>query len=292
MRLQDTLKLVLLAAIWGGSFIFMHVISPVLGAIITTNLRLLIAGIVLLIYFFFSNISVDWQKNWKEYLVVGIINSALPFSLYAYAVLHIPASYAVVLNTTTPLFAATFAWIWLGEPMTLKKVGGFIIAALGVALVVDIGSSTIVGDVVLSILACLGATTCYALAGVYIKKFANQVKPLGMAAGSQLFAAFVLFPISATQEITGVVNINIILNLLGLALLSSALAYVIFYQLIAKVGPTRTLSVAYLMPIFGMLWANLFLGEVITWKMLAGAALVIVGVWLVVQKISKPPKLL
>ena len=287
MRHTDILKLLLLAAIWGGSFIFMRVISPVLGAIITTNSRLLIGGMVLLIYYFFAKVPIGWRDNWKQYLIIGLVNSALPFSLYAYALLHIPASYAVVLNTTTPLFAALFAWIWLGEGMTLKKVTGFIVAAAGVALVVNIGSPEVDGDFLLAVLACLGATACYALAGVYVKKFAGHIKPLGIAAGSQLLAALVLLPISVTQEISGMIDTHVIINLLGLALLSSALAYVLFFQLIANIGPTRAMTVAYLMPVFGMLWASLFLNEAITLPMIAGTALVISGIWLVVQKAVK-----
>ncbi|MBI1860039.1 MAG: DMT family transporter [Deltaproteobacteria bacterium] len=92
MRVADLLRLLLLAAIWGGSFVFMRILAPVFGPIVTAELRILIAGAVLTVYFLFQRFSLDWRSNWKHYLVIGVINSAIPFSLYSYAALHIPAS--------------------------------------------------------------------------------------------------------------------------------------------------------------------------------------------------------
>ncbi len=283
MNITNIIKLFTLAAIWGGSFIFMRIVAPAIGAIMTTNMRLLIASFILFGYYAIRSIHVDWKSSWKQYVVVGLVNSAIPFTLYAFAIQHIPASYAVVLNTTTPLFAALLAWMWLGEGMTWKKMAGLVIAVFGVAFVVRVGGAGFDDYFYVAVAACLGATICYALAGVYVKKYAAHVKPLSMAASSQLMAAILMVPLSVFQPLPQSIGTDIIINLLGLAILSSAVAYILFYQLVAEIGPTRTMTVAYLMPVFGMIWAAIFLGETITSSMIFGTALVLVGVALVIQ---------
>jgi len=113
MRPSDITRLLSLAAIWGGSFIFMRVLAPVLGPVVTADLRVLIAGIALIIYFRVIRFDAEWRIYWKKYLFIGAFNSALPFFLFSFAALHIPASYSVILNSTSPLFSAVFAASWL-----------------------------------------------------------------------------------------------------------------------------------------------------------------------------------
>jgi drug/metabolite transporter (DMT)-like permease len=286
MRIIDIVRLLSLAAIWGGSFIFMRVIAPVLGAIPTANARVLIAGLVLSLYFYFSGINVEWKKNWKQYLIIGIVASGIPFSLFAYASLYIPASYEVILNSTAPIFGAVFSWLWLEEEMNWQKGIGLITAAIGVGIVVDLGRTELTTTFVSSVLACLLASICYGLAGIYIKKFTKGLKPIAIAGGSQLLVGLALLPISLTYnvDLQALMEPKIILCILGLALICSMLAYLLYYQLIADIGPTRALSVTFLMPVFGMLWGNLFLDEVITVQMIFGTVVILGGTWLVVRK--------
>ncbi len=290
MNFLNIFKLFLLAAIWGSSFIFMRVLSPVLGPILTTNLRVLIAGVVLTILFtYLKKIDLRWKENWKHYLIVGCINSALPFVLFSYAALHLPASYEVILNSTAPIFGAFFSWIWLqnqeSEKMNLTKMTGLFLSTLGVVCVVNIGGrKTFDHSFFLSVTACLGAASCYALAGIYLKKFTGHVRPLNFAACSQLLAGIVLIPFSVSQGFPSEISVLIILNILGLSLLCSALAYVLYYQLIADVGPTKALTVTFLMPIFGMIWGYLILKEQISFAMIAGTFLILLGTWFVVKK--------
>ncbi len=284
MRPLSLVKLLCLAAIWGSSFIFMSVLAPVLGPWLTANLRVLLAGVVFILYFLLTKFDPEWKKYWRHYLIVGFLNAGVPFALYSFAALSIPASYEAILNTTTPMFGAIFAWLWLQERMTLRKMLGLLIAALGVGFVVNLGPTKVTAPFIYAVLACLGATFCYGLAGVYIKKFATTVKPIGMAGCSQFLVGLLMLPISATQSIHGKIDARIVLCLLGLSLVCSAFAFLLFYQLLAELGPTKAMTVAFLIPVFGMFWGFLFLKEKIHIYMVFGTFLIALGTWFLMKK--------
>ncbi len=284
MKTSSIIRLLTLAAIWGGSFIFLRILAPVLGPILTTNLRVLIAGIVLTIYFIAIKHDSEWRKNWKHYFIVGIVNTAIPFSLFAYGALYLPASYEVILNSTAPLFGVIFAWLWLKEQMNLQRLIGILAAGFGVAFVVNVGSAHYDVNFFKAVGACLLASSCYAIAGIYIKKYATHVRPMSFASCCQLVAGIALIPLSLSQPIHIELNTFIILNVLGISLLCSGVAYLLYYQLLADEGPGKALTVTFLMPVFGMLWGALFLGETITAPMIIGTVFILGGTWLVVKK--------
>jgi len=283
MRPADIGRLIVLAAIWGASFVFIRTLAPVLGPLLTAASRVLIAGVALVLYLRATGFDSAVRANWRHYLVIGIVNSALPFVLYAFAGLHIPASYSVIMNSMTPLFAALLSAALLADRLTPRKIVGLAGGAAGVALVSRAGP--VVPDAMFawSILACLAAAFCYAVAGVYIKKRAAVAKPMAIAAWSQLFAGFVLLPLLPFGAAPTRIDAGIVGNVLALALLCSAVAYLLYYRLIVDIGPTRAMTVTFLMPLFGMMWGALFLGEAITAPMLAGCALIIGGSVLVLK---------
>jgi len=277
VRPADVARLVTLAAIWGGSFIFIRVLAPSLGPILTVATRVLLGGAVLVAYCRATGFSANLGRYWRQYLVIGVVNSTLPFVLYAFAALHIPASYSVILNSTTPLSTALLAVPLLGERLTVAKIAGLVAGAAGVALVSKAGP--VVPDLWFgaAVAACLAATLCYAASSIYMKKHAVGAKPLAIAGWSQVFAGLVLLPVVPFALPPAAITPLIAANVLGLALICSSIAYVLYYRLIADVGPTRALTVAFLMPAFGMVWGALFLGETITLPMIAGCALIIGG---------------
>ncbi len=277
MRAADTGRLVVLAAIWGGSFIFIRVLAPTLGPVVTAGSRVLIAGVALVAYFRATGFDAELSRFWRHYLVIGVVNSAIPFLLFAYAALHIPASYSAILNAATPSFAVLLSAGFLGERLTAPKIAGLVAGAAGVALVSHAGP--VVPDAMFgsALAACLGAAFCYAAAGIYVKRCAAAVKPMAIAGWSQLLAGAVLLPLIPFAPSPGTLTITVVANVLGLALLCSAIAYLIYYRLIADVGPTRTLTVTYLIPLFGMLWGALLLSETITLSMIGGCALIVGG---------------
>lgn len=288
MRQADWLRLLVLAAIWGGSFIFMRVLAPVLGPVVTADLRVLLAGAVLLAWFAFTGLAVDWRGAWKHYLVIGAINSAIPFTLFAYAALHLPASYSAIFNATAPLFGAVFGALWLAEGFSANRAFGIAFGIGGVVLVSRAGSFTPDADFLAAAIACLVAAACYGLGGVYLNRFAKGVKPAAIAGASQLMAGLLLLPLVPLAPPSGPVTTLVIACVLGLSLLCSGFAYLLYYRLMADVGPTRALTVTFLIPGFGILWSAVFLGERITGGMLAGCGLVLIGTWLVTRGPKTP----
>lgn len=272
MRLPDLVRLVVLAAIWGGSYLFMRILSPVLGPASVASFRLLLGGAALLL------LVRPPLRHWRLYVVVGLLNSAIPFFLYAFAALHIPAAYSAILNSSSTFFAAIAGVIWLGEKMTLRKIAGLILGICGVAVILGVGPIPVTRMVLLAGVACLGSTICYSLAGVYIKLRSGDAEPRAVATASQLFAGLSLLPFVAVSPPGGPVDAKIAGALLALGLLCSGVAYLLYFRLIANVGPTKTVTVTFLIPIFGTLWGVLFLGEQVTWTMAAGATLVLGGV--------------
>ncbi len=280
----DLFYLILLAAIWGGSFIFQRVLSPVLGPVLTAFFRVSIAGAALLIYFAIIKFDLEWRKNWKHYAIIGVVNSGIPFLLFSYAALYIPASLSAILSSSAPMFGSVFAALWLGDKLTPIKTIGLILGSVGVTFVALKGTEHISSEVTIAIIGCLVASAGYGLAGVYTKKFAKNAKSYGIAAASQTTAGLAILPIIPFSPIRGEIDTIIIFNVLGLSLLCSAVAYLLYFRLIQNIGPTKALTVTYLVPLFGMTWGNLFLHEVITGRMIFGCLLIIGGTALVLRR--------
>ena len=283
MRVVDLIRLVLLASIWGASFIFVRVLSPVIGPVMTADFRVLIAGIFLCIYFKIAGIETEWRRLWKEYLAVGTLNSGFPFLLYAWAALYVPASYLVIINSTSPLFGAVCSAYWLGEKLTLLKITGLLLGAAGVALIVRIPSPELNPMFGLALLVSLVCPICFALSGIYVKKSAVSTKPTTLAGASLLATGMLLFPLVPLAPPPGTVTLSVVMNILALAILCTAVGYLLFYRLLADVGPTKALMVTFLIPAFGMLWSILFLSETVTPAMMAGCALIVTGTALVIR---------
>jgi drug/metabolite transporter (DMT)-like permease len=279
----DVARLVALAMIWGASFVFIRVLAPALGPLWVATSRVLVAGGALVAYLVAAGFDAGVRRNWKSYVFVGMLNSALPFLLFAFAAVHLPASYLVILNAATPLFGAVASAIWLGERLTVARQGALIAGAAGVVLVSRAGPVAADAGFALAVAASLGAALCYALAAVWLRKHGAGLKPVAIAGWSQLFAGIVLLPAAMAGPAPATIDAAIVANVLGLALLCSAVAYLLYYRLIADVGPTRALTVTFLMPAFGMAWGAAFLGETITPPMVGGAALIVAGTAMVLR---------
>lgn len=284
MRASDIFRLLLLAAIWGGSFVFLRIVTPVLGPIITADLRVLIAWGVLTIYLRIIGIDMAWRRFWMQYLVIGAFNAALPFFLFAFAALYIPASYSAILNATSPFFGAFFACVWLSEKITLLKSLGFVFGIAGVGLVTGVAPDAVDSFAKWAMAACLLAAASYGFVSVYAKRFAAAANPRAIAGGSQLMAGLLLLPFTPLAPPAGSVTLFIAVNMIVFALLSSGVAFLLYFRLIADIGPTKALTVTFLMPAFTMIWAGLFLNEKITAVMIVGCGLILAGTALVVVR--------
>ena len=276
MKKIHWLSLIILASISGSSFIFTKTLAPILGAIGTADLRVLIAGTTLMLYSIVIKFDLEWRHHLKLYAWIGLINSGVPFFLYSFSALYLPASYLAIINSTSPLFGGIFAALWLKEKLTPLKVIGLLFGVLGVSFISYSRSSSNVSSMfVIAIAACLLAAMCYALSGILIKKHAKNIKPLALAACSQFAAGVLMLPFFFMSPPTGSITLSVALNMAALALVCSAIAYLIYFKLMVEVGPTKTLTVTFLSPFFAMLASYFFLNETITIQMLIGAVIII-----------------
>jgi drug/metabolite transporter (DMT)-like permease len=281
MTAGDAGRLVALAAIWGSSFLFMRIAAPALGPVLTADLRMLIAGAALAVYLRFAGVQAHWRRWWPKYLLVGVLHSALPFALYAYAAVEVSAGLMAVLNATAPMWGALLGVVLLRERLTALRAAGLALGIAGVALL-----ARSEGDARLALLgiaASLGAAFFYGLASVYIKRFAADAPARGMALGSQLGAGALLAPFIALAPPAAAPTPLVVASILALGVLCGAVAYVLYFRLIADLGPASALTVTYLVPLFGVLWGALFLRETVSLPMLLGGALVVLGTVLVLR---------
>ena len=278
---RDWLWLLLLAAMWGASFLFMRVAVPALGPFPLIALRLGVATLALLPLLAWQPGGFAlWRQHWRAIAVVGVFLSALPFCLIAWATLTLPAGVASVLNATTPLMTALWAMPLAGEAMTRQRAAGLALGLAGV-LVLTLGRGAAFGlDSALPVLAMLAATACYGWSGHMAKRWLPGLPPLVTATGSLASGAILLLPLALWSWPQQMPTATVWGAVLLLALACTAFAYVIFYRLIEKLGATRASSVTYLVPVFGVLWGALWLGEVVSAAMLAGGVLILAGVLL------------
>jgi drug/metabolite transporter (DMT)-like permease len=277
MKILETAGFLLIAALWGGSFLFMRIAAPVFGPIWLIEIRVLLAGLTLLPVLIKLNLLPELRRHWKPLFVVGCLNSAIPFSLYAFASLFLPAGFTAILNATTPLFGVIIALIWLKEKLTIYRIIGLILGFLGVTLLV--GWQSLQGDLVIliAVFAGISAALMYAIAAPYAKLKLSGVPALVITTGSLLSAAVFLLPFLPFTLPQNPITFNAIIAVISLALFSTALAYILFYRILQKIGSTRALTVAYLVPIFAMIWGAIILKEAITISMVLSCGLILVG---------------
>jgi drug/metabolite transporter (DMT)-like permease len=283
MAAADYARLVLLAAIWGGAFPFMRVAAPVFGPAWTAELRVLIGGTALLAWFLLTGYDAGLRRHARAYLRIGAAGIALPFALYSFAAMHAPASLLAMLNATAPMFGIAWSASFRDERLTRRRLAGLVLGLAGVALVA--APSGPAADPMLgwAVAAALGACCAYGAVGVLMKRWSEGAAPRGMAAGNQLAAALLLVPLLPLLPPPGTPSPAAIACLLALALLGSAVAFPLYFRLIADVGATRALTVTYLIPLFGVFWGSLFLGEALPGAALAGGALILAGTALVTR---------
>jgi drug/metabolite transporter (DMT)-like permease len=251
------------------------------GPVLTAELRTLVAGIALAAYFAFVGFSPQWRRFGRHYVLMGILTSGLPFLLWAYAALSLTAGLMAVLNATSPMWGAIWSAVLLRERVTARGMVGLVIGIAGVALVTQPQGGT---SSLPAVAAALGAAFCYGLAGAYMKRWAGGVPSRGMAVGTQISAGVLLIPFLAVWPPYAAPTPLVAASIVALGLLCGAVAYLLYFRLISDIGATGALTVTYLIPVFGVLWGAIFLGETLSLGMIAGAALVVLGTVFVLRK--------
>jgi len=273
--------LVSLGALWGASFLFIRVAVPALGPFVLVGLRVSLAALVLALFAAASRRALKLRGLWGPLLFVGFANTAVPFSLISASEVHLTASLAAILNSTTVLFTALVAAVWLGDPLTPKKILGVLLGIFGVAVLVGWDPLPLSPVVLLSVAAVLVASLCYGVGGVYTKRTFAGIPPLTLAVGQQTAAAGVMIPVAATDLPGETPTVVVALCVLGLAVLSTAVAYLLFFYLIGTAGPTATSTVTLIVPVFGLFFGVLFLGEPVGLGTIAGLAVILSSVVLI-----------
>lgn len=285
MNTKDIGALFALAALWGASFLFIRIASPAIGPLLTIQGRVTIAAIALLIYMLMIGQSTQFKQRWKQYLIIGALNAAIPFTLIAFAALHLNASMSAIINSMTPLFTALVVWGWMKEKMNKQNWLGILTGISGVIILVGWSPIPLTSEVVMAIILSVLSTVAYSFAGVYAKQSFSGVPPLSVAYGQQLGAALLLIPFTLFNlpESTSDISTIAAFSVLGLALLCTAVAYLLYFYLIESVGPTKTLSVTFLIPLFGMVWGAVFLNEQVTAGMLVGLIVILSSIFLILD---------
>jgi drug/metabolite transporter (DMT)-like permease len=281
MKPRDVTELLLLAALWGASFLFLRLAAPEFGAFALAGLRVAVASACLLPLLWSRGLAREAARHWKAIAVVGLLNSGLPFLAYAFAALSITAGLASIFNATTPLWAAVVAWTWLRAPLRRDQVVGL---GIGFAGVLWLGWSNVnqaadfkPGGSGWAVLACLGATLLYGIAASFTKRYLTGVTPLAVAAGSQVSAAALLLAPGVTFWPATPPGATAWGAVVLLGVLSTGVAYVLYFRLIAHVGPASAVAVTFLIPAFAVFWGWLALGETVTPPMAAGCAVILLG---------------
>ena len=277
MNAKDGAALLVLSILWGSSFLCYRIASPVLGPVALVEARVVLAGVALLLYALATRSALDLRARWRHYLMVGILNSAIPFLFIATAELRLTAGLAAILNATSPLFGAIVAALWIKEALTAPKALGLLLGLLGVGVLVGWSPLPLSAAIALSIGASLAAAAFYGVGGVYTKVYLRGSSPLALATCSQVGASLFVAPLAVGFPPQHAPNAEVLWAVAVLALVCTAGGYLIYFRLITNIGPTRALTVTFLTPFFGVLWGVILLGEAITWSTIVGFAIILAG---------------
>lgn len=287
MSPADTLQIIAMAAVWGGSFLFLRVATPDFGPVPLIAIRVAVSALFLLpVLLARPAWRAEFRQNLGKLFLLGLINAAIPFPLFAYSTLFVTAGFASIINATAPLFAALVAGVWLRDRITIGGFLGLIVGFGGVVLLVG-GLPDTQPGALLAIGGSLFAAFLYGLSASFVKKHLAGVNAWVTTIGSFGFAAVLLAPLAVLQWPEANPPGTSWLAVLLLAVVCTAIPNIYYFRLLLRVGPGKAMSVAFLIPVFGILWGALVLGEKVTLGMLGGGAVILLGTALVVGVIGK-----
>ncbi len=281
MKPIQAIQLLLVAALWGFSFIFMRLTSPVLGPVMTALLRVTIGAGVLLIYALLTHKPLEWRRFGGWIALVGLLNSGLPFVLISFAELTLSASTSAILNATVSFWTVLIAVIWFGDAFTWQRFVGIVLGFLGVTTLVGWSPLEPGFNTVLSVMAMLVAAFSYGLAANLTKAKLQGAPPIDMVTGALLSSSLSLAPLAPFNPIRSAPDALVVVCLLALALACTVVAYLLFLPLVVNLGASRTSVVGLLVPVFALVWGAALLHETISFEKILSCATVLFGAMLV-----------
>lgn len=271
-------RLLVLGAIWGASFPLIRHSVPAFGPAWIIEGRVVLGALAMTVLCLIQGRRLPVRGHEKRFLVMGFINSAFPFLCFGFAAQTFSASLLSIFNATTPIFAGILAAVLLKRKVSLLGWFGMAVGLSGVALIGYEGMAVKGDGVLMALIACFLAPLSYSYASIYVLQQADSIEPVDNAHGSLWAGALMLLPIAlmspAPVREAGWVDWSAVV-MLGLG--CTAWAYMLFFRLLADVGPVKALSVTFLIPLFGIFWGWLFLGEQVSYLMLGGGLLVLAG---------------
>lgn len=285
-ELGVTIELLLLGAIWGGSFLLMRVAAPVFGPAPLVELRLAFGALILLPFLLRARHAL--RGRWPVLLAIGVLNSALPFLLFAWAAMRAPAAIGAIANSLTALLAVLVAWWMFGERIGGRRSIGLLAGFAGV--VVLVGAPTAGVPVTWAAVAGMVAALCYAIAANMVRRYLTGLPPIALAAATLVCSTVLVAPLAIWQWPQAAIPAQAWLSAVLLGVLCTGIAYAFYFRLIERIGPSRAATVTYLVPLFGVAWAWAVLGEPLTPAMAVAGALILSGVALS-QARAKPAAL-
>ena len=265
----------ILGAVWGSAFMFIKIATPELGPIALVNIRLAVAGLIFIPFLLQKKYLRHFKKNLKNIFILSVVNTALPFSLFAYASLESSSNMLSILNGTTAIMAVVISTIWLKVKLNSFQIIGVFIGLLGIIVLANPDNVYISTK---GTVFCLSAAFCYALSANYIQKFAYKTNTIVLIGWSLVIASVLLFPLTIFNLPSQFPSKNVIFSILWLGIISTGIAFLGYVRLIEKVGAVKTATVAYFIPVFGVIWGYIFLGEPITIQIFLGMILILTGI--------------
>jgi len=276
MGIRSAFQLLLLAAIWGSSFLFMRISAPVFGPVWMIELRIGLAALFLGVVAFAFKKRLYLAKHWRHYLILGLLSAALPFLCYGFAAGDLTASLMSIINATTPVFGTVISAIYFRQKLASSTLIGLILGIVGVAVIVGFDEELFKTDAWVSVLIVLGAPLCYGLSSTFTQ-VSKGVAPLPNAYGTMLMGTLILLPMLLFYRPLAAPSIEISVAVVMLGVVCTGVAYLIFFKLLNDIGTSSTLTVTFLVPVFGVMWGVLFLDESVGWHTLVGTILVLAG---------------
>ncbi|MBL6902658.1 MAG: EamA family transporter [SAR86 cluster bacterium] len=283
MQLRYWFLLVLLGAIWGSSFMFIKIATPEFGPITLVGLRLLLAGSLFLPFLLMPKYLNQIKGHTKKILFLSLFNTAIPFTLFSYASLSSNSNMLAILNSSAALFTMIVAYFWINEQVSKKQILGLIIGFIGIVVLVNPFNAQ---TTLLASLACLLAALCYGISNVFIQKFATKVNKLVLIGWSLNIGGLIYLPYTISSFPIVAPSNEAFMSLIWLGAVGTGLAFIGYIRLIEKIGAVRTSTVAYFLPVFGIIWGNIFLNEQVTFVVVIGCFMVLTGIF--VANTSKP----
>lgn len=287
MTSNEWLLLIILAIIWGGSFFFVGVAVEALPPLTIVSLRVSLAALSLLSIVYFTGASMPTDlKVWVAFIFMSILNNVIPFSLIVWGQTHIASSLASILNATTPMFTIIAAhFLTKDERMTNNKIIGVLIGFAGVVIMLGLESLKGLDESVFAQLAVLGAAISYSLAGIYGRRFSLLgINPVVTATGQVLSSSLILIPLALFYDkpfALPIPGVEVWFAILGLALISTAFAYILYFRILSTAGATNLLLVTLLIPVSATLLGTVILGEQLELKHILGLGLISIGLLII-----------